>query len=356
MNDDLKILFGPYREAVIAIKGKRIAFGNAAANALVPDLEKKKPQDVFPAELLDYEASSFVGAAKIGVRLYTVAVTEFSGMRIFTIFPMETNSEEAALLLSAINTKMREYVNVVKMSSGLLMPHVEEYGSEKLNRLVSMISHNCYRMERAIRSVDEFGNPRKNAEEPAFDLAELYADLVDSTEHMVREHGIRFTFTANDADHYTSGDSGKLETLLMHLLSNSIKSTPDGGHIEVKLTKTEDRTVLTVHDDGCGIPEDKMFSVWNRYSAPADGAGAPSDGIGLGLTLVQQTARSYGGSAILESTPGKGTTVAVIMHLPKVRNDMLREPCPRRRNSMNAILRELSDVIEYEKYNGKYMD
>ena len=358
MTDSLKKLFEPYREAVVAVRGGKIAFYNGAAARLFGDISGATPEDVFPAELLEYGAKSFSGAVTVGNKLHTASVVDYEGCRVFTVFPIESGGAEgSAVLLSAVNTKMREYLSVVKMSSGLLGTRLEDCGDPKLNRLVAMIEHNCACIERAVKSVDLFSEGRSDGDgDVAMDLAEVFGDLVDSTSKLVSGRGVKFSFRSEPDTAPVCADRTKLERLLLNLLSNSIKHTPEGGSIEVSLSRDGERTVLTVRDTGSGIPEDVMYSVWNRYLACREGAGSPEAGLGLGLSLVQQIAREYGGSAVLESAPGKGTTVAVVMRLPRPKGDTLREVGSAYARGMQLLLTELSDVLDYESYGEKYMD
>jgi len=357
MTDSLKMLFEPYREAVIAVKDGEIAFSNSAAVRLFGDIGGKRPGEVFPAELLEYGAKSFSGAVSVGNKLYTVSVIDYDGARVFTVFPPESGgAEESAVLLSAANTKMREYLSVVKMSSGLLRTHIDDCGDSRLNRLVAMIEHNCCCIERAVKSVDLFSGGSSSGDGVSMDLAKVFADLVDSTAHIISGRGIALSFESKPETAAVCADRARLERLLLNLLSNSIKHTPSGGRIDVRLSKDGERTTLTVRDTGSGIPEDMMSSVWNRYTASREGAGKPETGLGLGLSIVQQIAREYGGSAVLESAPGKGTTVAVVMRLPPPKGDMLREAGPGYDSGMHLLLTELSDVLDYESYSARYLD
>ena len=116
------------------------------------------------------------------------------------------------------------------------------------------------------------------------------------------------------------------------------------------------RVVLSVGDGGDGIRGDVLPTAWNRYSAPKE-LSEQTGGLGLGLSIVQNIARLHGGSAVLETRPGEGTTVTVSLPVER--------PAPTDSRSaitdtdgygMQQLLTELAGAIGYEKYTQLYMD
>ncbi len=102
------------------------------------------------------------------------------------------------------------------------------------------------------------------------------------------------------------GDGHRLHQLLANLLLNARLHTPDGTTVTVRLTVLDDTVQLTVLDDGPGIPEELRPAVFDRF---AHGGGRRSNGAGggtgLGLSIVAAVAEAHGGTATLESRPGR---------------------------------------------------
>lgn len=98
-------------------------------------------------------------------------------------------------------------------------------------------------------------------------------------------------------------DMRDLDTILYNLLHNAIKFSLPGSRIRL----TWEKGVLTVSDEGSGIAEADLPHIFERFYK-ADAAG---QGTGLGLALVAETARRYGGSVRVHSVPGKGATFSV---------------------------------------------
>ncbi len=106
-------------------------------------------------------------------------------------------------------------------------------------------------------------------------------------------------------------DERLLRQILLNLLSNSVKYTRDGGHIDVQVNRAADGMVeFVVSDDGIGIPEDELARIFELYSRVRD-AEVRAEGFGLGLPLVKKMVDLHGGVIEIDSRVNKGTKVSV---------------------------------------------
>ncbi|MBL7687530.1 MAG: CHASE2 domain-containing protein [Bdellovibrionaceae bacterium] len=103
-------------------------------------------------------------------------------------------------------------------------------------------------------------------------------------------------------------DPTLLDEMILNLIENAIKYTPPGGRVAVSSTETEDRVVLTVSDNGPGIPSEDQDAIWNKFTRGRS-AHSSASGSGLGLYLVKYFVELHGGSVFLSSAPGQGTTI-----------------------------------------------
>jgi PAS domain S-box-containing protein len=107
------------------------------------------------------------------------------------------------------------------------------------------------------------------------------------------------------------GDPVQLERMLVNLLTNAVKFTPDGGRVELQLRTVGDDTEIVVSDTGMGIPEDEQAKLFTRFFRSTTATQRAIQGTGLGLTIVKAIVALHGGRIEVDSTPGKGTTVTV---------------------------------------------
>ncbi len=107
-----------------------------------------------------------------------------------------------------------------------------------------------------------------------------------------------------------------LEQLLVNILDNAIKYTPQGG-VALSVDYQEEEVVLTVEDTGIGIPKDKQDRVFERFYRVDPSRSRESGGTGLGLSIVKHIVRFHQGEIRLESEEGKGTRITVTLPLKK---------------------------------------
>ena len=122
-----------------------------------------------------------------------------------------------------------------------------------------------------------------------------------------------------DDDITVMGDRRRLRQLILILLDNAIRYSPQGGSVAVELHGGEDAIELRVADNGPGIAEDDLVHVFDRYYRGAQGRRLSPEGSGLGLPLAKSIAEAHGGEIAIESVEGNGT--AVIVRLPMLADD-----------------------------------
>jgi two-component system, OmpR family, heavy metal sensor histidine kinase CusS len=165
------------------------------------------------------------------------------------------------------------------------------------------------------------------AESPLTDLhrqpmnvAELLAAVRDYYEATASDSGVSL-ITAGDSDHITAAlDRPLMLRAVSNLVSNAIAHTPPGGSVTLAASAAEAEISIQISDTGAGIPAEALPRVFDRFfrvdpSRSRTSAGTPSGGTGLGLAIVQSIMNLHGGSAAIDSQPGRGTCVTLRMPL-----------------------------------------
>ena len=114
------------------------------------------------------------------------------------------------------------------------------------------------------------------------------------------------------------GDAAYLERLVLNLVSNAVKFTPEGGSVDVDVTPGAEVAQLRVKDTGMGIPLEEQSRLFQRFFRSTLATEHAIQGTGLGLHIVRSIAEAHHGSADFESTPGVGTTFRILLptHAP----------------------------------------
>jgi signal transduction histidine kinase len=109
-------------------------------------------------------------------------------------------------------------------------------------------------------------------------------------------------------------DSARLRRVLNNLLGNAVRYSPGGGHITVDLSVQDGMAVLTVADQGVGIPPEDRPHVFERFRRGSNVEGRIA-GTGIGLADVLQVVEQHGGTVTVESEVGRGSTFTVRLPL-----------------------------------------
>jgi two-component system phosphate regulon sensor histidine kinase PhoR len=104
-------------------------------------------------------------------------------------------------------------------------------------------------------------------------------------------------------------DRDYLEQILINLLDNAIKYTPEGGRVSVSAIEKDSKEIqFSVEDDGIGIPKEDLSRIFERFYRVDKGRSKEMGGTGLGLSIVKHLVQVHGGRVWVESQPGKGST------------------------------------------------
>ncbi len=112
-----------------------------------------------------------------------------------------------------------------------------------------------------------------------------------------------------------NGDEPRLRQVAANLLSNARVHTPSGTPVHVRVRASHDTAVLEVADEGPGLAADESQRVFERFYRADPSRSRASGGSGLGLSIVAAIAGAHGGTATVESTPGRGATFRVELPL-----------------------------------------
>ena len=108
-------------------------------------------------------------------------------------------------------------------------------------------------------------------------------------------------------------DSRAVERILLNLLTNAIKFTPDGGRVSLRTTCSTDAVVFVVSDTGYGMSKADQMHLFRRFFRARRAIEMEIPGTGLGLSLVKAMVDAHSGTLALESTPDVGTTFTVTL-------------------------------------------
>ncbi len=152
------------------------------------------------------------------------------------------------------------------------------------------------------------------------ELAEVVRASVDLFRAQAAEKGVHLD--ADVAGARVRGIRDRLMDLVNNLVSNAIRYTDAGGTVTVRAGCERGQAVLTVSDTGIGIPADELPRIFDEFYRGQRAKESVQHGTGLGMTIVRRVVQMHDGRVDVQSRPGQGTTVRVVMPI------CLKEPDP----------------------------
>lgn len=157
-------------------------------------------------------------------------------------------------------------------------------------------------------------------------VREVVEQAVQGVEERLKQNNVELDIAVEPGVDDFVADGKRVTQMLYNLLSNAIGFSEAGGKIALGCGRQNSMIALSVEDQGVGIPADYQQAVFDRFESRSHGSG--HRGAGLGLSIVKSLAELHGGTVSLDSAPGRGTRVTVLLplkHEPAGEADALDE-------------------------------
>lgn len=189
-----------------------------------------------------------------------------------------------------------------------------EYDKETQNKFLNVIATEARRMARLVTdllTLSRYDSNKKRAQKESFDLGELVKKCQDKLgiEIKKKNHKVNCFVTADVPPVYA--DKYDIERVVLNILTNSIKYTPDGGEIKIYVGFVYNDAYIKVFDNGIGIPEEDLSRIFERFYRVDKARTREMGGTGLGLSIAKEILDKNGGSIDIKSVVGQGTEVVI---------------------------------------------
>ncbi len=181
-----------------------------------------------------------------------------------------------------------------------------------------MLSDITQEADRLTRLVDDLldasrlqagGLPFRDVDE--VDLRSIVEHVVGRYRGQTRKHELRMEFP--DSFPVVMGDAERLDQVIDNLISNAIKYSPRGGKVEIRGQSTPAEVLISVADEGVGIPFDEQERIFDRFYRVEGPETRAAAGTGLGLYLSRAIVEAHGGRCWVTSAPGSGSTFFIAL-------------------------------------------
>jgi signal transduction histidine kinase len=191
---------------------------------------------------------------------------------------------------------------------------VEEYQES-----LTLIQEEAERLSRIVE--DLFILARQPIESPTalnkepISLTEVVRDCARAAQVLAVRKGVRLRLENNSAPIALNADAELINRMILNLLDNAVKYTPEGGEISLALARQNGNAEIVVRDTGIGIPETDQQRVFDRFYRVDKARSRALGGAGLGLSIVRCIVEAHGGQISIESAPRHGSTFTVSLPL-----------------------------------------
>lgn len=141
------------------------------------------------------------------------------------------------------------------------------------------------------------------------DLVVMIEDAIRLVEDVAEKRSVSIHLSAPTEVPHIKADTLRLSQVLDNLLSNAIKYNREGGEVHVRVASDQREVLVSIQDNGIGIPLEDQPYVFDRFFRARERGGKRIEGSGLGLAIARAIVERHHGRIWLESEPGQGTTI-----------------------------------------------
>lgn len=336
----------------------RIIFANPAAkSSLGFDPTGKPAKEILSMDIFAENAPNYLcGTTFMGRSASITVVKELDNILLFIDF-IKAEKPSLNVTRHMINS-LRGSVMGIKMSADRCFSMIED-GKEPSEKYISVLYHYYYSLLRTITQIDS-ADLIERGELPfspiPTDIVALCSELTDTVSRLCNETGVNINFLTDEPELIAVVDASKIEQLLLNLFANSLKHTTANNNITLSLTHSVNRLIMSMDDDGAGIPPEALSNIFCIPDDNIDSVLHPS-GNGLGLFISFGIVQLHKGVILIESHEGGGTRVRIM--LPTDEEPAPKFNCPEtayRHEGVSSALTGLADVLPSSTFGLKYED
>jgi signal transduction histidine kinase len=152
------------------------------------------------------------------------------------------------------------------------------------------------------------------------DVRRVVTRALTFTHRLAAEKQIKIDFHPGAQHAWVNGDEEALNTIVINLLSNAVRYTPEGGQVTVSTGIEDDKVSVTVTDTGIGMTQEVAARIFEKFFRSESAQSMEPGGLGMGLNIVDRLVKAHDGQIEVESQPGKGSRFRV--NLPALEKDL----------------------------------
>lgn len=220
--------------------------------------------------------------------------------------------------ITLITHEFKTPINVIYSAIQLIEHLYINKIPKRVRNLIEGIKRNTFRQLRLVNNlldITKLHSDQLKLKLRNVDIIILTKLITESVNIYAKQKKINLDFKSNISSKNIAIDDEKYERIILNILSNAIKFTPEGGKIavEIKENKEENTIAIYVSDTGIGIPEEKYETIFNRFGQVENNLSRQAEGSGIGLALAAMLIDILDGSIEVDSDLGVGSTFIITL-------------------------------------------
>lgn len=226
--------------------------------------------------------------------------------------------------ISVVGHELKTPVAIIKGYAGTLQREDVEWPREMMNEYLTTIEEEADSLTDLIDNLLEASRLQSGTfrldSHNDLSVSSLARNIAKKFATQTEKH----TFSVNFPEHFTEvpGDEKRLTQVFNNLVSNAIKYSPNGGEIEIRGVEHDNHIVISVRDQGIGIPQHQAHRIFQQFSRLDNALSRRTEGTGLGLFLTKAIVKAHGGHIWFEpNQDGEGTTFSFSLPLQEIASE-----------------------------------
>jgi PAS domain S-box-containing protein len=305
-------LWNPAAEAITAINAADVV-GRSAAQVIPgwPEIMDAVPVSTSPDPVHDEIIVPI--DTQMGERWIAISGVRFFGGTVYAfrdLTEVRRLEELKADFIATASHELRTPLAAVYGAAQTLLRHDFALDEGGRDRFVSLIAEESERLGRIVNEIllaNQLDAGRLDLESEAFDAAELVERVVEAT-RAYAPPGISIELIAPERLAPVAADRDKVRQVLINLVENAIKYSPDGGRVQIGVEAHDEHALFQVRDEGLGIPPDERVRVFEKFYRVDPQMTRGVGGTGLGLYICNELVSRMGGRIWVEPNDERGST------------------------------------------------
>ena len=218
-----------------------------------------------------------------------------------------------------VSHELKTPITTIKSYTETIMGY-GDIDDELSHKFLSIIDNECDRMARIVRDLLQLSNLDYNKtkwNKIDYSVERLIKDACLKLDFSFKEKNQILNFNLEKDIPNIAIDKDGIEQVILNVISNAIKYTPENGKINIMARSENGRVIITVEDNGIGIPDEDKNRIFERFYRVDKGRSRELGGTGLGLSIAKQIVEAHDGDIILRSQYNMGTEVDIVLPISR---------------------------------------